>query len=193
MRHQRVFCSALILFGCFLAASAFSANSQSLNVEDAEFPQGCSNPFAEPRAFLDFYDSTIAKIAVDRGPIANGVAELFAVSELSRDLLVAVPNFSEESPVDRLLKTQLCLFEDIYKRSLKPGVRSARALSSSNALLHDHLLKVSSRLFEDSVKLMETIYAERALKASNEGKVRDHLKRIEKARILGRKKVDARI
>lgn len=193
MRHQRVFCGALIAFACFAAVSAFSADSVSLSVEDAEFPEGCSNPFAEPRAFLDFYDSTIAKIAVDRGPVTNGVAELFAVSELSRDLLTTVPNFSEESPIDRLLKTQLCLFEDIYKRSLKPGVRSTHALSSSNPLLHDHLLKVSPRLFEDSVKLMEKIYAERALKASNEGKAREHLKRIEKARTLGRKKVDARL
>jgi hypothetical protein len=182
-----VFC--LALSPVLHAASEIDENTYK-PLASMSFPGGCDNAFAEAKKFRDFFESTISLMAAERGATAKGISDLFATSELSQHLLDLKPAYFEESPVDRLMKSQLCKFEEVYKAERKPGVESKEALTSNNPLLHDHLAKVSSKLFKDAYRIVEQAAMEKAKEKQQEEMMQGKAKEVDKARKLGREKVE---
>ncbi|MBP7845039.1 MAG: hypothetical protein KA116_09490 [Proteobacteria bacterium] len=186
---------SLLLCCSALGLPLYSASEIDENVykplSSTAFPGGCDNAFAEAKRFRDFFESSITIMASQRGADAKGVSDLFAISELSQHLLDIKPAFFEESPVDRLIKGQLCKFEEVFNAEKKPGAKSKDALDSANPLLHDHLSKIADKLFKDSYTIVEQANAERAKERSEEKLMQSRMKEVEKARRLGRDKIEA--
>jgi len=152
-------------------------------------PEGCANPYRDVNLFMEFYEDTISEMAVERGPRAKGVADLFAVSELRAAVKDLFPNLQEESPLDRLLMTQLCHYQKISLQNPEGGLRPS-AITSDDSKLHDHLAIVAARLYRDSRGVVVEALREQT-------KLRDKLRKlalkrsdIRKAREIGRDLVE---
>ena len=81
--------------------------------DEKALPEGCGNPYAEAVRFRDFYDNTLAFMAARRGANAKGIVDLYAVGAIRDEITALFPNYTEESPIDRLVMAQLCQFQKI--------------------------------------------------------------------------------
>lgn len=154
------------------------------------FPDGCQNPYRDLHLFTEFFESTLDSIVIERGTHVKGLADLYAVSELRAQMKEIFPNLSEESPLDRLILTQLCQFQKIYLQTTSPGTLRPQALHSANKDLHDHLLAVGPKLFRDSRKIMVDGLTQRAKLREKAKKLAARRAEIRRAREAGRALVD---
>jgi len=152
-------------------------------------PEGCGNPFRDAHEFMTFFDATISSVVAKRGPEARGVGELFAVSEMSNEIRGLFPNFVEESPIDRLVSTQLCNFLKVRAAQMKPGSNLKATIASADIDLHNHLVAVAPQLYTDSRKLLVSALAERAIELKKAQYMASKKNDILKARENGRKKI----
>lgn len=179
-------------FALLAGAKSLQYTEDSLPGEEA-LPEGCGNPFVESKPFFEFFEASIAFAAAERGPDTKGVAELFAVSELERDLIRLVPNLSEESPIDKLVRSQVCHYLEIYEKQRDTRVKKKKLPTSDDPGLHDHLVKIAPKLFEDSLKVVEAVVMEQAAHDRKKERLSRKLHNIRKARRLGRAKVDEKL
>jgi len=157
--------------------------------ENLTFPEGCGKPFQDPALFYDFYNSAINAMAAKSGSEGKGIPDLYAVSELRSDFQDLFPNFTDESPIDRLVIAQLCLYEKIRAQQMKPGAPATTLIQSYDVTLHEHLLAISTQLFTDARKIMvDSLSAQARLRQKNEN-VRSKWAEIRKAREAGRRKI----
>ncbi|NCN26777.1 hypothetical protein GW915_04310 [bacterium] len=184
-----VLCLSTLCFALNLAAKTLEYTGDAVPGAHP-LPEECENPFVESRPFFEFYEATIASMAVERGAESKGVAELFAVSELAEDLVDLVPNNAEESPIDRLVRSQICHYQEVFEKKRDPRVKTKVAATSNDSELHDHLSKIAPQLFKDSIKIVESVL----MKQAKDDKVREDFRRkmanVKKARRLGRAKID---
>lgn len=184
----QIFCAALTLFTCQTFATTDITISKMAN---DVMPEGCGNPYQDVAAFLGFYDLTIETIAATRGPHAKGVPELFAVSEIKKALDTLLTNPQEESPLDRLISSQLCNFQKIQTTAKMQGQSKADPVNikSADAVLHDHLVLLAPKLFRDARKLAVEILAERSKEKQKNGILEQKWAEIHQAREEGRAKI----
>jgi hypothetical protein len=182
-----VYCAALV--SVRLLALEIGENSYKPFSPQA-FPAGCDNAFSEISKFRDFFQNTISIMAAERGASAKGVSDLFAVAELSQHLLDVAPNLTEESPIDRLVKSQLCRLEEVYNNEKKAPLQKRQALNSDDTLLHDHMVKVAHKLFLDSYKIVEEVVMAKAKEKQKERLMQNKSQEVEKARRMGRDKIE---
>lgn len=180
--------SGLGIFGGS-AAKAVSTESQAV-LETQVMPEGCGQAYQEVDRFLDFFEATIADIVVKRGAKAKGVDDLFAVSELRKKMRVTFPNYTQESPVDRLLISQICQFQKVRSTQIVPGALDKAVIRSSDKDLHEHLVSIAPRLFRDSSGLLREEMRKKALEKRNSRELASREAEVEKARELGRRKID---
>lgn len=145
-----------VCLASFLPLVAFAANE--IDFEDAaaqgHIPDGCQNPFRESVKFVGFFDDAIATLAAERGANARGVKDLFAVQFLvGRMNLEAGLTGGEESPIDRLVTTQICHYEKVATQKSLGTPGQAKPISARDPGLHDHLVAIAPKLLSDAVAL----------------------------------------
>lgn len=155
------------------------------------FPDGCENPYKDMNEFMQFYESAIVELVVDRGGSGKGVSDLFAISEMRSDMRDAFPNLSEENPVDRLIASQLCQFQKFYYRQVPAnGKMRSDPITSGNRDLHKHLLLVGPKLYKDSRKIVVESLAQQSKLKDRVNRLAARRQEIRKARKAGRNMVD---
>jgi hypothetical protein len=170
-------------------ASAAPASAVT-GVSPLPFPEGCGNPYMDLVSFMAFYESTIQHMAAERGPEAKGVADLFAVWELRTWVAYQGTDPTTDSPLDRLIISQLCQFQRIETKA-QIGVSKPTSVgieSSSNAL-HTHLSLVASRLYAEVREWVVAYKIELAKKRRQESLTHRKIEDIRKARDRGRAQV----
>lgn len=193
------YCIALSgLFGTAAAIGAEVTSNKTMSIryestvgDHVAFPGGCDALYKDIVDFMEFFESSLVEVVLEKGANAKGVSDLFAVSEMRVAMKDNFPNLSEESPLDRLILTQLCQFEKIrLGLRQKAGNLRPEPLTSGDTQLHDHLLKVAPKLYRDARALLVTALAEQA-RLRERGKVLA-FKRAElrRAREQGRERVD---
>jgi hypothetical protein len=157
----------------------------------ALLPEGCGNPFQDNSAFFAFFDQAIETAAAKRGPAVKGIADLFAVSELKRELDTLMVNPQEESPIDRLINSQLCLFQKVQTSAKMSGNSKTNPLTipSDDEMLHDHLLALAPKLYRDCRKIMVEVLSERAKERQKQNILQNRWAEVRKARESGREKI----
>ncbi len=186
-------CAAAIGLGCIPRAFG-SSNGGVLSFETTSWdsqtmPGGCGNPFRDAHEFMEFYDAAISSLVAKRGPDARGVTELFAVDEMSSEIRGLFPNYVEESPIDRLVSTQLCQFQKVRAAQIKPGGSAKVEIISSDIDLQNHLVAVANKLYTDSRKLLVSAFSERAQEQKKAHYLASKKSDILKAREHGHKKI----
>lgn len=194
MRRIFSFLTACIVLSLLApAAGAAPATGQSrrdvYDWDNQTLPEGCGNPFMDVHQFMMFYNASISAMVAKRGQTAKHVAELFAVSEMSNEIATLFPNFAEESPIDRLVITQLCNFQKIRAKQIKPGDLKKAAILSSDVDLHSHLVDVAPHLYRDSRKLILSSLADRSAETKRAQYMASKRDEILKAREAGRQKL----
>lgn len=183
--------AALSLLASFggSAAKAAAAESQTV-LETQVMPEGCGQAYQEVDRFLDFYEASIADIVVKRGAKAKGVDDLFAVSELRKKMRTTFPNYTQESPIDRLIISQLCQFQKVRSTQIVPGALDKAVIRSSDKDLQEHFISIATRLFRDSSGLLHEELRKKALEKRNSRELASREAEVERARELGRRKID---
>jgi hypothetical protein len=155
------------------------------------FPEGCGSPYMDLAAFSTFFESALGQMAAAKGPNGKGVVDLFAVWELRRMINERLSDPTVESPVDRLLMSQLCQFQKIeMKNKIGMGLKeSAFQVDSASETLHTHLSLISGKLFKETRELAVSFLTERAKRLQKESLANRKAEDIRKARELGRNKV----
>jgi len=154
--------------------------------ESVVLPNGCGNPYADVPEFISFFESAIQLMAAKRGAEAKGVVDLFSVSEIRSEMRQLFPSLGEESPVDRLIISQLCNYQKIH---LLSASMTSTKVESSLEKLHDHLAAIAGPMYKDSKKLMLAAVNEMEKNKQAEGLVAAKWSDIRKARQMGRKQV----
>lgn len=140
--------------------------------DHTNFPDGCENPYRETNDFMEFYEAAIVEYVLDRGLQAKGVAEMFGISEMRVQMKDVFPNMSEESPLDRLVTTQLCQYQKVYlQKAQTPGQLRPAPIHSGEKGLHDHLAKIAPKIYRDARRIVAESMTQRA-------KLRDRAKRL---------------
>jgi len=182
-----------LLLSC--AVSSFwpvfaTTNVSSGKLQIEQFPKGCGNPYLDISEMLAFYDLTIETIAAQRGINAKGLSELFAVSEMKKGIDTLIVNPQEESPLDRLIVTQLCHYRSILNKDLQNKDGSdEKIVTSTDSSLQEHLLSISQKLYKDSRILTTEMIAARAKEIQKNGQIEAKWADVKKARDNGRAKV----
>jgi hypothetical protein len=182
----------VLTFFIGLNLSRIWASQQVFLAAPQPFPEGCGNPYVDIPAFSNFFESALQQIAASKGPEAKGVVDLFAVWELRNIVADRLSDPTVESPVDRLILSQLCQFQRVEMKSsiTKSGPNKVDPIDSSHENLHTHLLLVSSKLYAQTRELTVSFLAERAKRLNKEGLAARKAEDIRRARELGRKKVN---
>jgi hypothetical protein len=146
---QKRICSALFVFLLVSSAQLSAYPQQSL-----PFPEGCGNPFARQDEFDQFFEATLASLAIEKGPTGRTIAELYATNELRKEFTHLDPSYSMNNPISQHIKTQICVFEKVKLRE-NPELRSLSQLdvNSKNSELHKHLQAVGAKMLRDSRKV----------------------------------------
>jgi len=186
--------SLLILCSFAIPSRAAQIVGQSLAfdpaVHDIEtFPEGCGQAFQETNRFAGFFDSSLNALVAKRGAAARGVPELFAVSEMRNEIISVFPNYAEESPIDRLVISQLCQFQRIRAQQLKPGALEQAKITAGDDELHNHLVAVSANLYRDARKIVVVSMAEKMKEQERLRQLMSKRSEILRARQLGREKL----
>ncbi len=183
----------LALGSFFLGLTGPGARAQDSTLEIRYLPEGCGNPFVENASFSDFFDSSVSAMAVERGASSPGIVELFSVLELRNALSEEQTDPSMESPIDRLLVSQLCQFQRIENASSVGMGNEARKrvqqIPSNDPKLHNHLKSIASKLYKDARELYLVDVTEKARKRAKDQSTAKRLGEIRKAKIQARQKV----
>ncbi len=166
-----------------------AGRTEAYDWDNQTLPEGCGNPFLDTHLFLQFYNATISSAVAKRGKDSKGISELFAVSEISNEMATLFPNFAEESPVDRLVISQLCQFQKARTPQVKPGETSKAIIRSSDLDLHAHFVSLAIPLFRDSRKLLVAALADRSAETRRAQYIAAKRDEILKARESGRRKI----
>ncbi len=185
------------LFGAFWVAMVFSTAVQATqNFQDSVgsyevlgFPEGCGQAYQEVDRFMDFFESSIASMVVARKSSQVVIGDLFAVSELRKEFRSIFPNYTEESPIDRLIITQACQFQKVRTSQIRPGALDRAAITSDDRDLHAHWSAIATRLYKDSYDLMKDELKKRAKAKERSEETARQIDEIRKARNLGRSKI----
>jgi hypothetical protein len=185
----------LLLWGCSVlhsmrASAAMSPSSGGTQVQaPLPFPEGCGNPYLDIVSFTYFFESALSQMAAQKGATGKGVVDLFAVWELRNLVSSHLSDPTVDSPVDRLIISQLCQFQKIQMRdNVGQSKRQAEIDSASEPLLV-HLSIVAPRLFKETRELTVGFLTERARKLQKEGLAGRKIEDIRKAREMGRARV----
>jgi hypothetical protein len=179
-----------------MCCSAFAAHSsdgagdlvlRELAVET--LPEGCGNPFADMPLFMNFFDNAIAHMVAKRGPTAKGVVDLFAVAEMRDRLTELAVNPQTESPIDRLILSQLCLYERVATQKHLSGKGPGGKIQASDDSLHDHLASIAPKLYKDTRTLVVEALAARAREREKENALASKWADIRRAHQLGADKI----
>ncbi len=192
MKNLKLWALLLTLAGGSFAGSAtprFDGRQEALDWDNQVFPEGCGNPFLDTHQFIQFYNAAISSLVAERGVNAKAADELFAISEISSEMATLFPNFAEESPVDRLIITQLCQFQKVRMATVKPGETARAKIISKDEDLHKHLVSVAPRLYRDSRALIKASLADRAVERRRAQFIASKRDDILRAREEGRRKL----
>ena len=163
---SRLLCCALLVMGVHTNASEgdgkFESRYLEVRLSEVTLPDSCKSPYRDSPSFIEFFNTTIYVMAAKKGSSSDGVVDLFGVWSLREKMREIFPNLGEESPLDRLIVAQLCLFEKVqFEKYSRPG-QSPLVISPADGDLHTHLLSIAPRLYQDSRKLMVDALAVRA-------------------------------
>jgi hypothetical protein len=169
----------MVLRGDFLQSRA----------QEVTLPESCKSPYRDAPNFIEFYTTSTFVLAARKGAQTAGLTELFAVTALREKMRDLFPSLGEESPMDRLIVAQLCHYEAIQiQKKSRPG--SPRlVISPSDEELHEHLLAIAPRLYEDSRKLMIEALAIRARERKQNLNLERQWHQVERARRRGHEKI----
>jgi len=186
------FLSFLVLFST-LAFSQKQSGSRVLDFQESTrdekaLPEGCGNPYAETIKFREFYDNALAYIAAQRGAQSKGVIDLFAVSAIRDEITALFPNYSEESPVDRLIMAQLCQYQKIAAQMMNLKDKPLQILAS-NIQLQDHLILVSKKMYLDAKALLLEAAADLKKREREDASVKVRFTQVLRAREESRNRV----
>jgi hypothetical protein len=156
--------------------------------DEKALPEGCGNPYAETIKFRDFYDNTLAFMAARRGAHSKGVVDLFAVSAIRDEIAVLFPNYTEESPVDRLIMAQLCQYQKIAAQGLNLKDKPLM-IKASDSSLADHLVIVSAKMYTDAKALLLEAVAVQRKKEKDDSGLRARYTEVLNAREESRSRV----
>lgn len=178
--------ACLALWGSTQSIQASIKSGASIADVAVPFPNGCGNPFSDIPNFVQFFEASLAQIAAKRGAESKGVVDLFAVAALRSELDRSFPNPSRESPLDRMIYSQLCNFSKVV---LLQGPEALNAVTSADDRLAEHLVKVSSRLLQDAKKVYRDAAAERAVAKQKQAAFEARAGEVRKAQELGRQRI----
>lgn len=185
--------TASVTLGAFglqaTTTETFESRYLQTRAQEITLPETCKSPYREAPNFLEFFNTSIYVIAAQQGAGTSGVADLFAVEGLREYLREIFPSMGEESPLDRLIVAQLCLFEkvQIEKRS-RPGTTRI-VISPMDKDLQEHLLAIAPRLYQDSRTLMIEALAFRAREKKQNLNLERQWGEVRKARKIGFDKI----
>jgi len=174
-----------------LFAAPSHAADQVFLAAPQPFPEGCGSPYVDIPLFSIFFESTLQQMAAQKGPMGKGVVDLFAVWELRNSVAERLSDPTIESPIDRLILSQLCQFQRVNMVAAveRDGPKKAIPVDSAHESLHTHLALVSSKLYKETRELTVSFLTERAQRINKEGLAARKAEDIRRARELGRKKV----
>lgn len=156
-------------------------------------PEGCGNPFVENAAFSDFFERAVESMASQGGAQSPGVVDLFAVLELRNAMASGQSDPSAESPIDRLLISQICQFQRIENAAAigsgGAGRQKAQLIPANDPKLHKHLSGIAQKLYRDSRELFVADLAEKARKRARDQADKQKQDEIRRAKIQARSKV----
>jgi len=179
---MRVLIFALMVLSLNFNSASF-AKSFNVNV----LPDSCGKAFQELNLFQAFYESSISLMVVKRYPGRSKLYELFAVSEMRKNAEKRFKLLAVESPIDRLIISQLCHFRQALLDSEQIGERDP--IRSDDKRLHQHLADVSTKLYRDSRSLYHSMLKQEAqLKAAMKA-VKGSAAQVSEYRRRGRAKV----
>jgi hypothetical protein len=152
-----VVCSALCAGG-LVAQSAdgdkFESHYLNIRLEEVTLPDSCKSPYRDAPTFIEFFNTSITVMAAKKGANAAGVSDLFGVWNLREKMREVFPNLGEESPLDRLIVAQLCLFQKVQiEKYARPG-QAPLVITATDNDLQTHLSSIAPRLYQDARKLM---------------------------------------
>lgn len=114
-------------------------------------PDGCGKAFQDVAEFRSFFELAINQIAAKSGVLTTPIAELFAVEELARAFNTKFMKFGRESPIDRLVISQICQFNSIIQSATTGDVYIG--IKTSDERLHKHLTSIAFQLYRDARQL----------------------------------------
>jgi hypothetical protein len=184
----KMLCAATIMASLSIQARQMILTGGVLSDQTHQvFPDGCGNPYIDFPRFVTFFDGSISMMAAKRGHDAKGVSDLFAVLALREEMAYLFPNYTEESPIDRMIVAQLCQYQKIRALEMRPG-STPLLIAADDERLADHLALVSSKLYLDSRQLMKESLSDRAKRKKEENFLASKQGEIWKAREKGRDK-----
>ncbi|MEO5666934.1 MAG: hypothetical protein ABIR96_02625, partial [Bdellovibrionota bacterium] len=157
LKLQRVVCCALFAGSVVTFAqedAAFESRYFESRINDITLPDSCKSPYRDSPNFIEFFNTTLYVMAARKGASSAGIGDLFGVLALREKMREVFPNLGEDSPLDRLIIAQVCLFDKIQNNKYARPGQAPLVITPTDTELHTHLVSIAPRLYQDARKLM---------------------------------------
>jgi len=186
-----IMCCALMgasQIGRAAQGDVFEGRYLESRISDITLPDSCKSPYRDAPNFIEFFNTTLYVMAARKGSGASGIAELFGVLSLREKMRELFPNLGEESPLDRLIVAQLCLFEKVQvEKRARPG-QAPLVILPTDSEVQTHLAAIAPRLYQDARTLMVEALAVRAREKKQNLNLTRQWDEIQEARAKGQEK-----